>query len=133
MLQKEQDLIAQDIVRCAREVYIILGNGFQEIVYKRALSAEMLLRKIEHQRGYKVPLFYKCTDIGQRVVDFLVAGEIPVEIKAIGNIEEVHLTQTLKFLETYNFETGLLINFGAESLQFNRLFNSKKMQVLSTK
>jgi len=55
MLQKEQDLIAQDIVRCAREVYIILGNGFQEIVYKRALSAEMLLRKIEHQRGYKVP------------------------------------------------------------------------------
>ena len=52
MLQKEQDLIAQDIVRCAREVYIILGNGFQEIVYKRALSAEMMLRKIEHQRGY---------------------------------------------------------------------------------
>jgi GxxExxY protein len=125
MLQKEQDLIAQDIVRCAREVYIILGNGFQEIVYKRALSAEMLLRKIEHQRGYKVPLFYKCTDIGQRVVDFLVAGEIPVDIKAIGNIEEVHLTQAQNFLETYNFETGLLINFGAESLQFKRLFNPK--------
>ena len=125
MLQKEQDLIAQEIVRCAREVYIILGNGFPEIVYKRALSAEMLLRKIEHQRGYKVPLFYKCTDIGQRLVDFLVAGEIPVEIKAIGNIEEVHLTQALNFLEAYNFETGLLINFGAESLQFNRLFNPK--------
>jgi GxxExxY protein len=126
MLQKEQDLKAQEIVRCAREVYMILGNELQEIVYKRALSAEMMLRKIEHQRGYKVPLFYKCTDIGQRVVDFLVAGEIPVEIKAIGNLEEVHLTQMLNFLEAYHFETGLLINFGAESLQFNRLFNTKK-------
>ena len=127
MLQKEQDLIAQDIVRCAREVYIILGNGFQEIVYKRALSVEMLLRKIEHQRGYKVPLFYKCTDIGQRVVDFLVAGGIPVEIKAIGNLEEVYQTQVQNFLEAYNFETGLLINFGADNLQFYRLYNPKKL------
>jgi len=126
MLQKEQDFIAQEIVRCAREVYIILGNGFTEIVYKRALSAEMLLRKIEHQRGVKLPLFYKSTDIGQRSVDFLVAGEIPIEIKAVSNIEEVHLKQSMNFLENYNFETGLLINFGAESLQFNRLFNLKK-------
>ena len=107
------------------EVHSTLGNGFQEVVYQRALSIEMRLQTIEHQREFGMPLFYKGIDVGQRRVDFLVANEISVEIKAIINLEDVHLAQAINYLEAYNLQTGLLINFGAKSLQFKRLFNKK--------
>ena len=107
------------------EVHNTLGNGFQEIVYQRALSIEMKLRGIEHQREFEMPLFYKGFDVGGRRVDFLVAGEISVEIKAITNLEDVHLAQAKNYLEAYDLQTGLLLNFGSNSLQFKRLFNKK--------
>jgi len=107
------------------EVHSILGNGFQEVVYQRALSVEMKLHDIEHQRELVMPLFYKGVDVGERRVDFFVANEISVEIKAIVNLEDVHLAQAINYLEAYNLQTGLLINFGSKSLQFKRLFNKK--------
>ena len=125
MIKEEQDRITHDIIGSAMEVHNILGNGFQEVVYQRALSIEMKLRNIEHQREFEMPLFYKGIDIGQRRVDFLVENEISVEIKAIINLEDVHLAQAMNYLEAYNLQTGLLINFGAKSLQFKRLFNKK--------
>jgi GxxExxY protein len=72
-----------------------------------------------------MPLFYKGIDVGQRRVDFLISNEISVEIKAVINLEDVHLAQAINYLEAYNLHTGLLINFGAKSLQFKRLFNKK--------
>jgi GxxExxY protein len=125
MTKDEQDKITREIIGCAMEVHSILGNGFQEVVYQRSLSIEMRLRNIEHQREFEMPLFYKGFDVGQRRVDFLVANEISVEIKAIINLEDVHLAQAINYLEAYNLQTGLLINFGAKSLQFKRLFNKK--------
>ena len=125
MIKSEQDKITHEIIGCAMEVHNILGNGFQEVVYQRALSIEMKLRNIEHQREFEMPLFYKGFDVGQRRVDFLVAKEISVEIKAIIHLEDVHLAQAMNYLEAYNLQTGLLINFGAKSLQFKRLFNKK--------
>ena len=125
MIKKEQDEITREIIGCAMEVHGILGNGFQEVVYQRALSIEMKLRHIEHQREFEMPLFYKGVDVGQRRVDFLVTNEISVEIKAIVNLEDVHLAQDINYLEAYNLQTGLLINFGSKSLQFKRLFNKK--------
>ena len=70
MLKEEQDKITREIIGCAMEVHNILGNGFQEVVYQRALSVEMKLRNIEHQREFEMPLFYKGVDVGQRRVDF---------------------------------------------------------------
>ena len=125
MTKEEQDKITHEIIGCAMEVHKILGNGFQEIVYQRALSVEMKLQNIEHQREYEMSLFYKGVDVGQRRVDFLIENEISVEIKAISNLEDVHLAQAMNYLEAYNLQTGLLINFGAKSLQFKRLFNKK--------
>jgi GxxExxY protein len=125
MLKNEYDKITHEIIGCAMEVHSILGNGFQEVVYQRALSVEMGLRHIEHQREFEMPLSYKGVNIGGRRVDFLVANEISVEIKAIVNLEDVHLTQAINYLEAYNLQTGLLINFGSKSLQFKRLFNKK--------
>jgi len=125
MIKEEQDKITHEIIGCAMEVHGILGNGFQEIVYQRALSVEMTLRHLEHQREYEMPLFYKGVDVGQRRVDFFVANEISIEIKAIINLEDVHLAQAMNYLEAYNLQTGLLLNFGSKSLQFKRLFNKK--------
>ena len=125
MLKNEHDKITHEIIGCAMEVHNILGNGFQEVVYQRALSIEMRLRHVEHQREFEMPLFYKGVDVGQRRVDFLVANEISVEIKAIINLEDVHPAQAINYLEAYNLQTGLLINFGSKSLQFKRLFNKK--------
>ena len=125
MIKSEQDKITHAIIGCAMEVHNILGIGFQEVVYQRALSIEMTLRNIEHQREFEMPLSYKGFDVGQRRVDFLVVNEISVEIKAIVNLEDVHLAQAMNYLEAYNLQTGLLINFGSKSLQFKRLFNKK--------
>ena len=123
LTKEQQDKITHSIIGCAMEVHNILGNGFQEVVYQRALSIEMNLRNIEHQREFEMPLSYKGFDIGSRRVDFLVMNEISVEIKTIINLEDVHLAQAMNYLEAYNLQTGLLINFGAKSLQFKRLFN----------
>ena len=123
LTKEQQDKITHSIIGCAMEVHNILGNGFQEVVYQRALSIEMNLRNIEQQREFEMPLSYKGFDIGSRRVDFLVMNEISIEIKAIINLEDVHLAQAMNYLEAYNLQTGLLINFGAKSLQFKRLFN----------
>ena len=123
LTKEQQDKITHSIIGCAMEVHNILGNGFQEVVYQRALSIEMNLRNIEYQREFEMPLSYKGFDIGSRRVDFLVMNEISIEIKAIINLEDVHLAQAMNYLEAYNLQTGLLINFGAKSLQFKRLFN----------
>jgi len=125
MTKEEQDTITHDIIGSAMEVHRILGNGFQEVVYQRALSVELKLRDIAHQREFEMPLYYKGEDVGNRRVDFLIDNEISVEIKAIVNLEDVHLAQAMNYLEAYNLQTGLLINFGSKSLQFKRLFNKK--------
>jgi GxxExxY protein len=125
MIKEEQDKITHDIIGCAMEVHSALGNGFQEVIYQRALSIEMNLRGIEHQREFEMPVLYKGFNVGGRRVDFLVTGEISVEIKAVINLEDVHLAQAKNYLEAYNLQTGLLINFGSKSLQFKRLFNKK--------
>lgn len=128
MTKEEQDKITHAVIGSAMEVHSILGNGFQEVVYQRSLSYEMYLRGIEHQSEFEMPLIYKGQNVGGRRVDFLVNGKISVEIKAIVNLEDVHLAQAMNYLEAYNLQTGLLINFGSKSLQFKRLFNKKHKQ-----
>lgn len=125
MIKEEQDKITHNIIGCAMEVHNVLGNGFQEVVYQRALSIEMNLWCIEHQREFEMPLSYKGVDVGLRRVDFLVAKEISVEIKATMKLDDTHLAQAINYLEAYNLQTGLLINFGTKSLQYKRLFNKK--------
>ena len=72
-----------------------------------------------------MPIFYKNKHIGSRRVDFLIEKFISVEIKAVIQLEDVHLAQAINYLEAYNLEIGLLINFGSKSLTFKRLTNSK--------
>jgi len=113
------------IIACAMEVHKILGNGFQEVIYQRALEMEMNLQGLTFSREHEMPIYYKNQHIGTRRVDFLVEGLISVELKAVINLEDVHLAQVINYLEAYNLEIGLLINFGSKSLMFRRLANSK--------
>lgn len=120
--------ITAKVIGAAMEVHNHLGNGFQEVVYQRALSIEMNLQGISHQREKEMPLMYKNYPIGTRRVDFFVEEKIMVEIKAIKELEDVHLAQAINYLEAYHMEIGLLINFGNTKLQFKRVMkpNRKK-------
>lgn len=125
---KYSDLTGQ-IIGCSMEVHKILGNGFQEVIYQRALEKEMALQGLSFAREFEMPIFYKEEQIGTRRVDFLVEEVVSVELKALVKLEDVHLAQAINYLEAYNLEIGLLINFGAKSLEFKRLINPKFNQL----
>jgi len=120
--------LTRRIIGAAMEVHKSLGNGFQEVVYQRALSIEMNLQGIKHEREKEMPLQYKGFNIGTRRVDFFVENKIMVEIKAIINLEDVHLAQAMNYVEAYNMEIGLLLNFGSKSLQFKRVHNNRLLK-----
>ena len=130
MIKKEYKYseLSSKIIGCAMTVHSELGNGFQEIIYQRALEIEMADQGIDFSREYEMPVYYKEQQIGTRRVDFLVQGIVSVELKAIIQLEDVHLAQAINYLEAYDLEIGLLINFGAKSLQFKRLSNKSFKQ-----
>lgn len=117
--------ITERIIGCAMEVHNTLGNGFQEVIYQRALAYEMELNGLHFVREFEMPVMYKERQIGTRRVDFLVEDKISVELKALIELEKVHLAQAINYLEAYNLEIGLLLNFGNTRLQFHRLENKK--------
>jgi GxxExxY protein len=117
--------LTSKIIGCAMAVHKILGNGFKEVIYQRALEIEMRMAGISFTREHEMPIYYREAQIGTRRVDFLVEGIISVELKAIIKLEDVHLAQAINYLEAYNLEIGLLINFGEVSLHFKRLTNKK--------
>lgn len=107
------------------QVHSTLGNGFQEVIYQRALAIEMTLTGLSFQREMEMPIFYREEQIGTRRVDFFVENCVMVELKALEKIEDVHKAQGINYLEAYNIADGLLINFGGLSLEFKRLYNKR--------
>ena len=117
--------LTRKIIGCSMEVHKRLGNGFQEVIYQRALEIEMRLAGLVFAREKEMSIYYREEEIGIRRVDFFVEGKIMVEIKALTKLETVHLAQAMNYLEAYKMEIGLLINFGAKSLEFKRVHNNK--------
>lgn len=113
------------IIGAAIKVHQTLGNGFQEVIYQRALAIEMAEEGLLFSREHEMDIFYRGQKIGSRRVDFFVEDKVMVEIKALIKLEDVHLAQALNYLEAYELEIGLLINFGAKSLEFKRVHNNK--------
>ncbi|MCD6374454.1 MAG: GxxExxY protein, partial [Caldisericaceae bacterium] len=118
--------ITRKIIGAAMKVHSTLGNGFQEVIYQRAMAIEMTKIGLDFQRELEMPIYYDSKQIGTRRVDFLVEGKVMLELKAVTALEDVHLAQAINYLEAYGLEVGLLINFGSKSLQFRRLINSKR-------
>ncbi|MEI7585962.1 GxxExxY protein [Runella sp.] len=123
--------LTSKIIGCAITVHKALGNGFQEFIYQRALEIEMKLQGITFLREFEMPIFYREQRIGTRRVDFFVEDCISVELKAAIKLEDVHFAQAINYLEAYNLEIGLLINFGETSLNFRRLTNKKFKSIKS--
>ena len=113
------------VIGCAMEVHSVLGSGFQEVVYQRALAAEMERAGLDFGREVEMTIMYKGLQVGVRRVDFLVGGVLMVELKAVSKLEKVHWAQAMNYVEAYNVELGLLMNFGASRLEFNRLVNNQ--------
>jgi GxxExxY protein len=121
----DRDLTGK-IIGCAQEVHRILGNGFQEVIYQRALAVEMTARGLEFSREHEMLIHYKDVEVGTRRVDFLVEGRVMVELKALIQLEDVHLAQAKNYLEAYGLATGLLLNFGSRSLDAKRVMHSSE-------
>jgi GxxExxY protein len=117
--------LTEKIIGCAMRVHNTLGNGFQEVIYQRALEIEMRKAGLRYAREMEMIIYYDGEDIGKRRVDFFVENIVMVELKAITLLEDVHLAQAMNYVEAYKIEIGLLINFGAKSLQFKRVHNNK--------
>ena len=122
--------ITEKIIGSAMSVHNILGNGFQEVIYQRALAIEMVNQGLSFTRELEIPIFYKNEEIGTRRVDFFVEEKIMVEIKAVSRLDNVHLAQAINYLEAYKMKVGLLINFGANSLEFRRINEPDKKKIV---
>jgi len=125
MNQIEENIneLTHKIIGCAMQVHRTLGNGFQEVIYQRALAIEFAFQNIEYVREQEMEIFYREQPIGTRRVDFFVEGKVMVEIKAVTKLEDVHKAQAINYLEAYGIAHGLLINFGETSLIFKRVYN----------
>lgn len=107
------------------KVHNTLGNGFQEVIYQRCLAIELERAGLNFGREIEQIIFYEGIEVGTRRADFVVEGKVIVELKALINLEDVHLAQAKNYVVAYDFPIGLLINFGANSLQFKKVFKPK--------
>ena len=121
-----EDQLTYQIIGCAMKVHKILGSGFQEVIYQRALAIELENAGILFGREVEQPILYQGNQIGSRRADFIVESRVVVELKALTDLENVHIVQAKNYVVAYDFEIGLLINFGAQSLQHKRIFNPNK-------
>ncbi len=117
--------ITYKIIGCAMKVHNTLGNGFQEVIYQRCLAIELERARLGFGRELEQIIYYEGISVGTRRADFIVENSIVVEIKAVINLEDVHLAQAKNYVVTYDMASGLLINFGAKSLQYKKIFNPK--------
>lgn len=122
------DPLTYKIIGCAMKVHKTLGPGFQEVIYQRCLYIEFMEAGFNFVREQEHPIFYRGTEVGTRRADFVIENQVVVEIKALVNLEDVHLAQAKNYTVAYDFPKGLLINFGAQSLQYKLLFNPKYNQ-----
>ena len=116
--------ITRRIIGAAMKVHSTLGNGFQEVIYQRALAIEMAKQGLSFQRELEMQIYYDGQEIGTRRVDFMVEDKVMVELKALTTLEDVHMAQAINYLEAYKLEVGLLLNFGAKSLEYKRVVKS---------
>jgi GxxExxY protein len=121
----EKDKLTYSIIGCAMKVHNTLGPGFQEVIYQRCLAIELQRSGLDFIREQEHTIYYERINVGTRRADFVVENKIVVEIKAMVNLEDVHLAQAKNYVVAYDFPNGLLINFGSQSLQYKLLFNPK--------
>ncbi len=119
----ELDEITYLINGCAMKVHNTLGPGFQEVIYQRCLAIEFEKAGIKANREVEQEIYYEGELVGTRRADFVIGDKIIVELKALVALENIHIAQARNYLVAYNYPIGLLLNFGATSLQIKKIFN----------
>lgn len=119
------DEITYKVNGCAMKVHNTLGNGFQEVIYQRCLAIELERAGLNFVREEEHTIYYEGIEVGTRRADFVVENQVIVELKALVNLEDVHLAQAKNYVVAYDKPVGLLINFGGTSLQFKKIYNPK--------
>jgi len=120
-----KDELTYKIIGCAMKVHNTMGPGFQEVIYQRCLAIELERAGLGFQREQEQTVHYEDIEVGIRRADFVVEDKVVVELKALVNLEDVHIAQAKNYTIAYDFPLGLLINFGAQSLQYKLMFNPK--------
>ncbi len=123
-LIKKGDLTYQ-IIGCAMKVHNTLGAGFHEVIYQRCLAIELERNGLSFDREQEHPIYYDGVQVGTRRADFIVENQVVVELKALENLENVHVIQAKNYTVAYKYPIRLLINFGGKSLECKRIFNPK--------
>lgn len=120
-----KDDLTYKIIGCAMKVHRTLGNGFQEKIYQRCLAIELERAQLSFARELEHPIFYEGIEVGTRRADFVVEEKVVVELKALIGLEDVHLAQAKNYVVAYDFDIGLLINFGGMSLEYKRIYHPR--------
>ena len=118
---EEYNELTHAIIGSAITVHSKMGRGFPEAVYQRALAIELFKQGLNAEREIDLPIYYENEKVGSRRVDFFVESRVLLELKALECLTLGHSSQLLNYLEAFNIPVGLLINFGAASLQVKRL------------
>jgi GxxExxY protein len=121
----DKDPLTYAIIGCAMKVHNTLGNGFQEVIYQRCLQIELERANLKFGREVEQTIHYEDFVVGTRRADFLIEEKVVVELKAVINLEDVHLAQAKNYVVAYKLPLGLLINFGSTSLQYKLVFNPR--------
>ena len=121
----QHEELTRKIIGCAMKVHSTLGSGFQEVIYQRAMAIEMEKQGLRFARELEMAIFYEGVNIGTRRVDFFVEDKIMTELKAVSQLDDTNLSQSINYLEAYNLPVGLLLNFGSKKLEFKRSYNTK--------
>lgn len=110
------------IIGACMEVHKKLGSGFLEAIYQEALSIEFEEREIPYEREKQLTVYYKGIELSKKyIADFICYNNIILEIKAVNSIAKEHISQLLNYLHATNHKIGLVVNFGAKSLEFKRV------------
>ncbi|MBC7951999.1 MAG: GxxExxY protein [Rhodospirillaceae bacterium] len=121
MIDPVEDEISNRIIGCAFEVSNVLGHGFLEAVYRKALLQEFRIQGLEAAEEVRLPISYKGDEIGVYVADIIVGGRVIVELKTVEALIPAHTGQVLNYLRASNSRLGMLLNFGKPRLEFKRV------------
>ncbi len=113
--------VSYQIISAVYEVHRILGFGFLETVYQKALEKELRLRGLAVDAQKEIKVGYKGEEVGSYYADLVVNEEIILELKAVENLNKVHEAQMLNYLKGTGMKLGLLINFGKEKAAIKRM------------
>lgn len=117
--------LTDKIIKCAQAVHKQIGNGFHEMVYRRPLAFELFIRDIPFEREMDILLNNNEVKAGKMNADFFVDGKVLVELKSTWQLDGAPLTLIRNQLEAHNLEVGLILNFGAEKLEYRIVTNTK--------